>query len=263
MWVYTGDGAIGETFLKLLPGPIMGVKDPRVEAMAAYVISSIGDQWFGAEGAPDQDVLAMGEFDGDGTPDLAFSYYGPIPGNTGGIAWVLGSPLLTAPIRDVLTSNVDGTGVGRLLGYSSGVLTVPDMNGDGYDESAFTGESDYTPGGVVLLQYGPPPAGPFGEECISITLTDEGPDAAGAASELWTGDLDGDDVPDLVAHGGSTYVFYGPIATGIGDVADADAIMPGDNQLAVADFDADGYDDVALGNPFGSGVVYILRGGWE
>jgi hypothetical protein len=218
---------------------------------------------FRPTGEPDNDVLATGQFDGDDEPDLAFTVQGRSAGSTGGVVWLLDPPLVTAPIEDVLASHVLGAAPGRFLGLGSGVLTVPDMNGDGYDEVGFTGESEYTPGGVIMVQYGPPPIGPFDEDCISVTLLDAGPDAAGAANELWTGDLDGDDVPDLVAHGRNTFVFYGPLATGVGDVADADELLPGDNLLGVADFDGDGYDDVALGNQLGSGFVYILRGGLE
>ena len=103
-----------------------------------------------------------------------------------------------------------------------------------------------------------------------------------AGSSLGAGDLDGDGTTDLAvgsaypnagsypssrAYDGAVAIVSGPVAPGVSALSSYPTLwgLSGNfgSTLAVADFDSDGQDDLAVGAPtaYGSvGLVYLFNG---
>jgi hypothetical protein len=169
-----------------------------------------------------------------------------------------------------------GSQAGALLGNE--MARAGDVNGDGY-EDLITGSARYSTGtpdeGIAELYYG----GPDGLSAGSWTF--EGPEPYfNAGSDVDAGDFNGDGWTDLLvgswsangnAFDGSARVFRGSLA---GPEPVASWVTPpvgGDTwlgyRIATGDWDADGYDDAAIGAPnasspeFHEGRVDVYFGG--
>jgi hypothetical protein len=163
--------------------------------------------------------VAVGDFNGDGVPDLAVADYG------GGVSVLLG--------------NGDGSfqaPVSYLVGTASTSVAVADFNGDGIPDLAVVNQS----GGVsVLLGNGD---GTFGKAVKSGAGYDP--------YALAVGDFNGDGIPDLAVT--NYYYLQGvSILPGNGDGTFARASSINDNAgwhnaVAVGDFNGDGAADLAV-----------------
>jgi hypothetical protein len=245
-------------------------------------------------------VLATGDFDSDGTADLAVAY------------WTAGSPNTQSHVRlfkwDADRSemanfwNTDNAGVTA--------LAAGDFDGDGHDDLALgecreiadeniddpCGPEELAKGGGIHVHYGSPTGGPFGNR--SQTLNQDTPGIPGVAEDgdrfgaaLAVADVNRDGRDDLIAgapgeaigsatgagaawllHGGAqglldaggaaTSVAWNQDTPGVPGVAEA-----GDTfgvAVATGDYNADGVPDVTLGAPGENaslGAVWLLPRG--
>ena len=230
----------------------------------------------GAYGTDDADVVALGavtpgiggvgsegDFDNDGQDDFVFGGTGGSDGpavNFDGSLYFFSGPLTGGELdytkADATYAGENGTN------YATGVTSLRDADGDGLNDLA-VGDWRYgSDSGIVFLFQGP----------ISGTMSAATADARYTAEERgdrlgfrceWAGDLDGDGSLDLAmaaqwaddgsANEGAVYVVYGPLDASRA-MADADAMItnagtsyhPGSGLAEGADFDGDGFDDLAL-----------------
>ncbi len=248
-----------------------------------------------AEAATFGASVAVGDFDGDGHPDLAVGapdwsgYMGSVTFFHGGGA------SRTLPLWD----EVHGASGGEYLGWA---MAAGDFDHDGKDELAvgapgasvlYQGATVNKAGVVYVYQY------QSGCGCFQVIRTLSQVDTASffppvygtefgsvLAAGRWNDDLFRDlavGVPsqNVDGHGeaGAVQIFYGS-DSGLG-TADAQGFRVGADgvtgtaadqdemgwSLAGGDFDGDGHDDLAVGTPgrygagwYGAGAVYILRG---
>jgi hypothetical protein len=184
--------------------------------------------------------MAVGEFDGDGIPDLAISYDGPA-----GEAAVL-----------VLAGN--GNGTFRQLSNvvfgnlsSAGRLAVADVNGDGNDDLLLPADSVNSGGVEVLLGNG------------NGTFRDTGltPTTVGGASAVAVGDF-GNGFPDLAVTNflsNTVSVFLGN-GSGLFLQAPVNYTIGGNpRSVLVADLEGGGILDIVTASSTGS-TVSVLRG---
>lgn len=247
--------------VRLYEGPLPGYVDVKTPTEAMYEV----DETTGT-GVSKPDT---GDYDADGATDLAFGLLGDIATQYGEVVFVLDPPHVSAPVTDVVSARLVGEGSPTWVAHHTGVTTVPDMNGDGYDEVAFGAGLPSGVNGALYLHYGPPPTGTLPVDCVSAVF--DSPGADGGISSVHVGDVDGDGVVDLVADreddivsANEAQVWYGPVATGQFDIFDADAHLIG-LVLGVGDMDGDGADDVVSSIPGvdWDGEIYIYRGGFE
>jgi hypothetical protein len=248
------------------------------------------------------------DFDCDGYDDMVIGtpYDDDTVGNGGGINVLYGSasgptaPGLTTLRFDQATTNVEGTAaVSDYFGYG---LAWGDFDGDGYDDvgAGVIGEDvngDGSAGAVNVLYGGSSGLSATGDQIwhgdsVGITAYDAtANDFLG--DELAAGDFDDDGYDDLavtareydpsgVTGAGGVLILYGSAsgltATGHQILHQGSTGMAGDgNQsgdgwgysLVTGDFDCDGYDDLAVGDPweeitgyagFNHGAVTVIYG---
>ncbi len=159
-------------------------------------------------------------------------------------------------------------------GSGDGLNGVADFDGDGRDDIADAGTRAQGDGGVgfrSLIDVGPSNGGPeirafdfsTGEEGGSGIVFDNV-----GATGIGVGDLDGDDLPELVREGATLAVFPNvmPAALASGQPIDffqqVDlGIAPGGTQYLVADFDGDGQNDI-VGATSNNEIVVIRNDGF-
>ncbi len=237
--------------------------------------------WALLEGAPVDGLgneLAVEDLDGDGQADLLVAAY---LGNR--VCRVLG-PLAAGraavdTVGTCLATDLDAD----YAGY--GAAPVGDLDGDGVVDVAVGAIGDADAGanaGKVYLLPGTWGAGTLGALATSTLVGETAGDYAGLAVSA-AGDLTGDGLPDLLvgasgydggedgggAGGGRAYVVAGPVAPGESRLADAWASLTGlggvvataapphgafgvgdfvgDALAGPADYDGDGFTDLALG----------------
>jgi uncharacterized protein (UPF0548 family) len=202
---------------------------------------------------PHTTSLAVGDFNGDGKPDLAVANYGSHARN------------YTDASVSVLLGNGDGT-FQRAVNYSGGSLplsvAVGDFNGDGKPDLAVGNygwlKSDY--GISVLLGNGD---GTF-QAAVGFPF-----DPTGATiyepDSIAVGDFNGDGKLDLaVADGSHSNPAPGVLVLlGNGDGTFQTAVNfdagPGSTSVALGDFNGDGAPDLAVANGPSASVVVLLN----
>jgi hypothetical protein len=184
---------------------------------------------------PGPTSVAVGDFNGDGNPDVVATSYA------------------SSEDKGILLGNGDGkfrTG----NGYPSGgvAVAVADFNGDGIQDLALAGG-----GGVgILLGNGD---GSFGFP--------HGFDAGDTPSSIAVGDFNGDGLPDVAVsnsgynggQGGVTVL----LGNGDGTLGEAHTYTTGvtSSAVAVADFNGDGIADLVVTNSYTNDVSVLLGNG--
>jgi hypothetical protein len=188
--------------------------------------------------------VAVGDFNGDGKPDLAVANRGDSLGNGGSV--------------NVLLGKGDGTflpAVSYLAGYGPRSVAAGDFNGDGKQDLAVAVAGDsYNGGGQgvsVLLGKGDgtfqtAQTFPTGTYPISVAV----------------GDFNGDGILDLaVANAGSNNVSV-LLGKGDGTFLAAQSFPAGSHpaSVAVGDFNGDGIPDLVVANWGGNVSVLLGKG---
>jgi hypothetical protein len=243
------------------------------------------------------------DYTGDGIDDLAVGVIWESMGTAaacGGVEIIRGSTTGLTSSRDAFITQ-DTAGVPsanqseELFGWALG---AGDVDGDGKDDLIVGGPGAMVSGvdGGAIWRLVLSPSGTtlavtsarqFTQDTTGISDTAESGDEFGYA--ITVGDFDGDDYDDVVVGipgedvgsvidaGAVTFLPGGP--TGLRtsrqiyydqDVADVGGVAERDDQfgraLAAGDFDADGYDDLAIGSPYESlsgsseGDVQVMYG---
>jgi probable HAF family extracellular repeat protein len=215
---------------------------PVVRSFAVSLANPSGTL-LGATGSPfavgsEPRSVAVGDFNGDGKPDLATANYGDgtvtvlLANNSGGYTAATGSPFT--------------------VGANPQSVAVGDFNGDGFQDLAVanSGSNNVT----VLLGNG---SGGF-------TAASGSPINVGTQPvSIAVGDFNGDGIQDLALANYSSNNVTVLLGNGAGGftAAAASPFMVGTNpqSLAVGDFNGDRAQDLAIAN-FGSGSVTVLLG---
>ncbi|MGW1895774.1 FG-GAP-like repeat-containing protein [Streptomyces sp. NPDC002004] len=283
---FTGDG---RTDLAI------GATDKVVLRTAAGDLSSVFSDHMGGR-AP---VLATGDFDDDGTPDLAVAYY------------TVNAPYTQSHVR-LWRWSAEESGMANFWNTdnaAASALAAGDFDGDGHDDLALgncreiadeniddpCGPEELAKGGGIHIHYGAAGGGSFGTR--AQTLNQDTPGVPGVAengdgfgSALAVADINGDGRTDLVAgapgeaigsraRAGSATVLFGGsqgllsasgAATSVAYQQDT-AGVPGAAEtgdafgaaLASDDYDGDHHPDLSVGSPgenASSGGVWVLPG---
>ena len=188
-------------------------------------------------------AVTVGDFNGDGIPDLALANLGAAIGDPGTVSILLG--------------NGDGTfqAAGNYAaGLTSFGVAVGDFNGDGMFDVAVANYGDaYLNHASVSILLGK------GDGTFQA-----GPDcpAGQAACSLAVADFNGDGIPDLaVAHSTTEGTVSILLGNGDGSFQEAASYTTGSlsNDVTVGDFNGDGIPDLAVANA-GDHTVSILLG---
>ncbi|MES2640422.1 MAG: MopE-related protein [Myxococcota bacterium] len=243
---------------------------------AIYGRSSNG--WYGYS-------LAVGDFDGDGDPDIA----GGAPGEESakGRVYVTfySDNYMTDYIDDDTSSfYVRGVTAADNLGYS---VALGDLTNDGYDDLVSCAPNDDDNGtgsGTCWLINGSAIRSARGTLGTTITSVDDaeirGPSAGSqlglTPASIALGDLDDDGILDLAlgmpgysGGDGAVLVYRGGTISGAETLATASWVVNGDGALgtglSMADVTGDGTTDLLAGattaGASGQGVVYLFAGG--
>ena len=182
--------------------------------------------------SPQAEAIAVGDFNGDGSLDVAVSC-GGYPGNVG-----------------VMFNAGDGTfsaeSVTYAIGGGSGMIAVGDFNGDGAPDLAVTNSIDGTVS--VLLNAGD---GTFAQQ---VTYSAGG--APGDAYSLAVADFNGDGANDLAVVGGASAVIV-LLNAGDGTFAKQVTYAPPAGRVLVADFNGDGRPDLGLAGVNGQAAAGV------
>lgn len=184
--------------------------------------------------------LAVGDFNGDGIPDLAISEFG----------------------IDIVLGNGDGTFKARLLtpGFLPYIefIAVGDFNGDGKLDLAVAYCNDTfpttQPGAVEIL---------LGNGDGTFNLAAASPATGNTPTGIATGDFNGDGNLDLAIPNGDSNTVTILLGNGNGTFTAAASPATGNSpsSLAVGDFNGDGKPDLAVTNASDNTVTILLGNG--
>ena len=229
--------------------------------------------------------VAVGDFNGDGKPDLATADDSSIFANSvsvrlgdgsGGFgppaSFGVGSGAQSVAVgdfnrdgkSDLVTANARSNDVSVLLGDGSGgfapaasfgvgpvptSVAVADFNGDGKPDLATVASNGVSSTLSVLLGDGNGGFGPASSLAIDSSAT-----------SLAVGEFNGDGKPDLAMNGPSgVLVLLGDGSGGFGPATSLGS-GSGTNSVAVGDFNGDGKQDLATANASGSVSVFLGDG---
>jgi hypothetical protein len=218
---------------------------------------------------PNQDLLLGADTDGDGFGELAIASSGAsrtCPKCRGQVDWFTDAPTGNLDISDADIS-ISASQNYINVGYS---LAAADMDGDGLDDMVVGCENC-----VVIETLGWIYSGPIttGDAESGLALTADGTELLDL--QVTTGDINGDGQADLTVHASSeapangqysqAWLLLGPIDENTHLPTDADFHLPHATREAsafqfVGDIDADGFDDIGVGD--GGGPTFKARILW-
>jgi len=219
---------------------------------------------FGASAGDSMRSVAMGDFNGDGFPDLLLGAPGgdTDAGMNVGVVWVVFGPL-RAGVLDLRDSPPDFSISSIVDRFCSSCqfgtpIATGDLNGDGIDDMIVNADS------LIHIVFGSPElAGSLDLAESQADLTIRG--VAAGARDLAVGDYNGDGIQDLALGTGSVLgqsgeaviVLFG--SSGLGGTIDFALQAPDlvirdsdrrgiGNSLAAGDINGDGIDDLIIGS---------------
>jgi hypothetical protein len=236
-----------------------------LDTVPKYTLRPVGESpsnfnTFGVDGLGG---IAVGDFNGDGTKDLAIGLtFQPQPHRKGEVWVYYGGPTFdTLPNLKIVRPGVYQD---YYNWFSSEVVCPGDLNGDGYDDVLVAGAP--TPDSTIFIYYG----GPHGLDSLPSFSFSVHVNEIRAA-----GDLNGDGHPDIIMSypspysGGKVMIYYGgPDMDSVADIKIYDWEFPfytsglGMGCTGIGDFDGDGTDDFAFAmyDAETRGLVYIFSG---
>ena len=201
-----------------------------------------GLNWMKSQTALTGAVPAVGDFNGDGIPDLAV---------------VTGANKVT-----ILLGKGDGTftaGASPATGTNPVSIAVGDFNGDGIPDLAVLNMGDiahvvYPAGSVTLL---------LGNGDGTFTATTESPATGMFPESVATGDFNLDGIADLAVaniHDNTVTILLGN-GDGTFKAAASPNAYGNPDGIAVGDFNGDGVPDLAVAEDFGDTITILLGNG--
>jgi Bacterial Ig-like domain (group 3)/FG-GAP-like repeat len=217
-------------------------------------VSSFPFNWYGVDLQDSATPIVVGDFNGDGIPDIAGA--GGEACNTGNCHDAAVGAALGDGKGNFTPAAILDLGPALSLALEPICVAVGDFNGDGKLDLAVGGYAGQTYSITILLGNG------------DGTFTNKGSVAAGGAFQAFAvGDFNGDGIPDLAVANTAADIVAILLGNGDGTFTPSTAATSptGSNPvaIAVADFNGDGIPDLAIGNApqdGSSGNVTILLG---
>jgi hypothetical protein len=236
-----------------------------LDTIPKYILRPVGESpsVFNSFGVDELGGIAVGDFNGDETKDLAIGLTFQPPSHRNGEVWVYYGGLSFDTLPDLRIVR-PGVYQDNHSWFGSIAFSPGDINGDGFEDVVVSGAPwmDTT----VFVYYG----GPHGLDSLPGLAFNAYVYEIRAA-----GDLNGDGYPDIIMSypnqfGGAKVMIYygGPSMDGVPDITIYQGQFPfytsalGMGATGIGDFDGDGTDDFAftMYDNDTRGLVYIFSG---
>ena len=244
----------------LLLGPVSGDIDL---GDADYILTGGTTEDYAGVG-----LAAIGDWDGDGTPDLTVGAFEEDSGasNAGAAYLISGASIASGTLDTVAWAAFTGERSDDQVGRS--IASAGDVDGDGQLDLLIAAPPEDSGGnasGSVYLVLGPSTGGDVDLRYADAQLYGEGDNHFAGRTVAGPGDLDSDgyddifigaDGEDSIASGsGAAYLWNGPVPSGTRDLSSADTKFVGDTGLDYigrsvtggGDINDDGFTDLVMG----------------